>query len=75
LQAKVDKLERGSKRKKVVVDPNLLFANIETIKQTMDEMAEREAIWQARQPELKAKRTAIAVQNMQIETMMIEWQL
>jgi hypothetical protein len=38
-------------------------------------MAEREAVWQSRQAELKAKKTTIAVQKMQIENIIIEWQL
>jgi hypothetical protein len=41
----------------------------------MDEMAHVKAICEVRQPAREARKTAIAVQNMIIEEMTVEWQL
>jgi hypothetical protein len=75
LQHQLKNLGGTSKRKKVALDPNELFASVETIRHSMDEMARAKAIYEAREPAREARKTAIAVQNMTIEEITVEWQL
>jgi hypothetical protein len=58
LESHIEELRGPKTRKRVVVDPNTKFANIDTIKRAMDEAAEQEARIKAREPEKEAKKTA-----------------
>jgi hypothetical protein len=75
LQHQLNNLEKISKHKKVTIDPNLLFAEVENIKYTIDYIAHDKAHWEAREPAVEARRTAIAVQKLRIKEMTVEWQL
>lgn len=51
----------GKQRQKVVVDPNKLFAGITEIKKAVDQLAERKAQLEARQPEVEARKASEAL--------------
>ena len=56
LEAQLEELRGPKTRKRVVVDPNTKFANIDAIKKAMDEATEQEARIKAREPEKEAKK-------------------
>jgi hypothetical protein len=75
LQHQLENLGGTSSREKVALDPNELFASVETIRHLLDEMARAKAIYEAKEPAREARKTAIAVHNMTIEEMTVEWRL
>jgi hypothetical protein len=56
LEAQLEELRGPKTRKRVVVDPNTKFANIDAIKKAMDEATEQGARIKAREPEKEAKK-------------------
>jgi len=74
LQQQLKELEDKRKKRKVPVDPNLQFVNIESIKQAMEEAALQEARIQARKPEEEAKSTTSALIAADMKQFMSEWQ-
>ena len=68
---------RAKKKRKVTVDPNSHFANIETIKQPMYEAAKvgKLAKEKERAGEAEALRASHALEQMKVESCMFEWQL
>ncbi|KAG0644788.1 hypothetical protein HOY80DRAFT_1090377 [Tuber brumale] len=75
LQQQLKELEDKRKKKKVSVDPNLQFVNIESIKQAMEEVAVQEARIQAKKPEEEARRTSSALVAADMQQFMSEWQV
>ena len=73
-EAHLETLRSQKAKKKVAVDPNNRFANIEMIKKAMDEAKEQEARIQARQPEIKAKKASDAALNATFQNCIFEWQ-
>ena len=53
LESKIEELQGPKSGKRVVVDPNTRFANMDAIKKAMDEAAEKEAQIKAREPKKK----------------------
>ena len=68
---------RAKKKRKVTVDPNSLFANIETIKRSVDEAAKAEELVKEREPagEAEALQVSRALEQAKMESCMFEWQL
>ena len=56
LESQIEELRGPKTYKRVVVDPNTRFANINIIKKVIDEAIEQKARIKARQPEKEAKR-------------------
>jgi hypothetical protein len=75
LQVQLNDLEKGNKRRKVPLNSNKLFATVENVKAGLEAMAKQKAIYKAREPALEAQRTAAAVQKLQLEDMIVQWQL
>jgi hypothetical protein len=73
-EAHLETLRSQKAKKKVAVDPNNRFANIEMIKKAMDEAKEQEARIQARQPEIEAKKASDAALNATFQNCIFEWQ-
>ena len=61
----------------MTVGPNSLFANIETIKRSMDEAAKAEELAKEREPagEVEALQVSRALEQAKMESCMFEWQL
>ena len=61
----------------MTVGPNSLFANIETIKRSMDEAAKAEELVKEKEStaEAEALRTSRALEQAKMESCMFEWQL
>ena len=74
LESQIEELRGPKSRKRVVLDPNTRFANIDAIKKAMDEAAEQEAQIKAREPEKEAKRTADELAKAKMQDFMFEWQ-
>ena len=76
LQVQLEEL-RAKKKRTVTVDPNSLFANIETIKQSMDEAAKVGELAKEKEHagEAEALRASRALEQMKMESCMFEWQL
>jgi hypothetical protein len=74
LEAQLEELRGPKTRKRVVVDPNTKFANIDAIMKAMDEAAEQEARIKAREPEKEAKKTADELAKAKMQDFMFEWQ-
>jgi hypothetical protein len=74
LEAQLEELRGPKTRKRVVVDPNTKFANIDAIKKAMDEATEQEARIKAREPEKEAKKTADELAKAKMQDFMFEWQ-
>jgi len=74
LEAQLEELRGPKTRKRVVVDPNTKFANIDAIKKAMDEATEQEARIKAREPEKEAKKTADELTKAKMQDFMFEWQ-
>ena len=55
LESQIEELRGPRTRKRVVLDPNTRFANIDAIKKATDEATEREARTKARELEKKPK--------------------
>jgi len=62
-------------RVRVVVDPNSQSANIRNIQKALDEAEQRRLQWEARQPEIKAQKTAEALAASSLQSCLFEWQL
>ncbi|KAG0634859.1 hypothetical protein HOY80DRAFT_1096172 [Tuber brumale] len=75
LQQRLKEWEDNRKKKKVPVDPNLQFVNIESIKQAMEEVAELAARIQAKKPEEEARQTSFALIAADMQLFMSEWQV
>ena len=84
LQVQLEELQAKETKKRVAVDPNTLFANVETIKRAMDEVATREkeraqtlAEEKEKGPvaEAEAQKTSHALEKAKMESCMLEWQL
>jgi hypothetical protein len=74
LESQIKELRGPKTRKRVVVDPNTRFANIDAIKKAMNEATEQEERIKARQPEKEAKRTADELAKAKMQDFMFEWQ-
>ncbi|KGY14678.1 hypothetical protein PABG_12449 [Paracoccidioides brasiliensis Pb03] len=74
LQA-VKTLQQSKTKKKVGVDPNTQFINIERIKKAQEEATALEARKQLQKPEIEAKKAAAAALAAGLEACMFEWQL
>ena len=76
LRAQLEELQAKRKRK-VAVDPNSQFTNIETIKQSMDEAANSEELAKEKEPAAEAEdlRASRALEQAKMEFCMFEWQL
>ena len=74
LESQTEELRGPKTRKRVAVDPNTRFANIDAIKKAMDEAAEQEARIKAREPEKEAKRTVDELAKAKMQDFMFEWQ-
>jgi hypothetical protein len=74
LESQIEELRGPKTRKRVAVDPNTRFANIDAIKKAMDEAAEQEARIKAREPEKEAKRTVDELAKAKMQDFMFEWQ-
>ena len=74
LEPQIEKLRGPRTRKRVVLDPNTRFANIDAIKKATDEAAEREARIKARELEKEAKRTTIELVKAETQDFIFEWQ-
>ena len=91
LQLQVEDLQSKKKKKKVALDPNTVFANVEVIKRSLEEAeqmrvreemqkaktAEKKANAKAKVPlaEAEASRTSLLLQRTQMEEYMFEWEL
>jgi len=73
--AQIKQLSINKTRKKITVNPNTRFANIEQIKQAQIEQAARQAELDAKEPELEAKRAAEAILSMSLQACQFEWQI
>jgi len=73
-ESQLETLKSQKANKRVAVDQNARFANIETIKKAIDEAKEQEAWIQARQPEIKAKKALDAALTATMESCMFKWQ-
>ena len=65
---------QSRKTKKVIVDPNTRFADIEKIKAAQDEAEALAARLEARKPEIEAKKTSEAILQADMESCMYEFQ-
>jgi succinate dehydrogenase/fumarate reductase-like Fe-S protein len=74
LESKIEELQGLKTRKRVVVDLNIRFANIDAIKKGIDEAAEQKARIKARQLEKEVKRTADELAKAKMQDFMFEWQ-
>jgi hypothetical protein len=74
-KAEIESLQAKKPRKRITVDPNSRFANIESIKKALDEAAALEAQRKVKDTEFVARKAAEAISNMTVESMTFEWQL
>ena len=74
LESQIKELRGPKTRKRVAVDPNTRFANIDAIKKAIDEAAEQEARIKAREPEKEAKKTADELAKAKMQDFIFEWQ-
>ena len=76
LQVQLEELQ-AKKKRKVTVAPNSLFANIETIKWSVDKAAKAEELAKEREPvgEAEALQVSRALEQAKMESCMFEWQL
>jgi hypothetical protein len=74
LESQIEELRGPKSRKRVVVDSNTRFTNIDAIKKAMDEATEKEAQIKAREPEKEAKKTADELAKAKMQDFMFEWQ-
>ncbi|WEW58418.1 hypothetical protein PRK78_003886 [Emydomyces testavorans] len=75
LNNQLEGLQSSKAKKRVEVNPNTQFANIEFIKKTQDEAKALEQHTQQKQPDLQAKKAAAEVLQAGMEACMIEWHL
>jgi hypothetical protein len=91
LHLRIEELESKRKKKKVIMDPNTVFANVESIKRSLEEaerarvvqeaekarIAEKKALAKAKEPsaEEEASRTSRALQRAQMEACIFQWEL
>ncbi|KAG0636260.1 hypothetical protein HOY80DRAFT_1055092 [Tuber brumale] len=91
LRIQIDQLESKKKKRKVILDPNTIFANVESIKRSLEEaekargeaeaekakIAEKKAQAKAKEPSLEeaALRTSRNLQKAQMESCMFQWEL
>lgn len=91
LQFQIKELESKKKKKKVTLDPNTIFANVESIKHSLEEAEQARIVAEAgkvkiaeRKPQKKAKeplaeeealRTSKALQKTRMEACMFQWEL
>ena len=61
----------NKKRKKIPIDANEKFVNIETIMAVQKEQERLQKLWQQRDPAKEAKETARKVEGMTIESMTV----
>jgi len=90
LQLQVEELQ-SKKKKKVALDPNAVFANVEVIKRSLEKaeqarvreetqkakVAEKKSDAKAKEPlaEAETSRTSLLLQRTQMEEYMFEWEL
>ncbi|KAL1957865.1 hypothetical protein VTO42DRAFT_5430 [Malbranchea cinnamomea] len=77
LESTINKLAnelQDKKKKRVQVDPNTRFANIQQIKEALDAAAAQEAHLQQRQSEIEAERAAEAALQAGLDARTFEWQ-
>lgn len=75
LEMSVEELESKRKMKKLTVDLNSQFANVENIKRAIEEAKAAEARAARRQPEEELKRVSRKLEQSNMESCMFEWQL
>ena len=61
-------------KKRVAIDPNTLFANVEDIKRAQDEADELAECIKTRQPEIEAQKASEATIQATMQNYMFEWQ-
>ena len=74
-QAQIDRLESKKPRKKIPVDLNTCFTNIEEIKKAQDEAAALAAKNKAKDWQSEAQKASEAIQKATFESMLFSWQL
>lgn len=74
-EAKLHNLHSAKTRKRITVNPNTLFVNIDQIKKAQEEQAAAEAAAAVKKPYLDAKKAAEAMQNITLQACQFEWQL
>lgn len=91
LQLQLNELERKKKKRKIILDPNTMFANVESIKKSLEEaekarreaemekarIADKRALAKAKEPsaEATASSTSRTLQKAQMESCMFQWEL
>jgi hypothetical protein len=74
-KAEIESLQAKKPRKRITIDPNLRFANIESIKKALDKAAALEAQRKGKDAKFIAQKAVEASSNMTLESMTFEWQL
>ncbi|OAF58839.1 hypothetical protein VC83_06125 [Pseudogymnoascus destructans] len=74
-KAEIESLQAKKPRKRITVDLNSRFANIESIKKALDEAAALEAQRKGKVTEFAAQKATEIRSNMTLESMTFEWQL
>lgn len=74
-KAEIDRLQGKKTRKRITIDPNIRFADVEKIKEAMDKAAALEVQNKAKDTESLARKASEAISNISIESMSFEWQL
>ncbi len=69
----INEIRAKRARKKVAIDPNSKFVRIRDIKKAQALQDARKEAWEAKDRAMKARRTAIAVQNRAMEGCMYEF--
>jgi hypothetical protein len=75
LKYQLDMCKITRTRKRVQVNPNERFSNIENIKAAIDQAAALEAEQASKSPEKEAQRAAAAAATCSLKSMCTEWQI
>jgi hypothetical protein len=75
LECQLSQIRGKQTRKRVQVNPNERFSNVETIKAAIDRAAQQQAQKSQKDIELAASRAAAAVAALTLESMCTEWQI
>lgn len=74
-QIRLQQLQSTKTRKRITVDPNTRFANIEQIRKAQAERAAAEEAIELRKPLFDAKKAADAMLNVTLQACQFDWQL
>lgn len=75
LKYQLDRCQTTRVRKRVQVDPNERFSNVESIKAAIDRAAALQAQWTSISPEKEAEKAAMAAAALTLSSMCTEWQM